>query len=159
MIRPSNVQIKSYKDQIPEAKILKVENTKNKLVNTYKNTNTDVNKINKLPSSRLNFDKKLQEKNLHVSNIMRNDDPKIILLFEYLCNLGIFCKKKVNKSLNFRLISSIAKIYEDYLSVEDIIKRRFEIDAIITEIYKRFEYKIEDFIKDNMKSYIISQSN
>jgi hypothetical protein len=158
MIQPNDIQFKQNKDQNQEANILKIDNTNNKIDNNLNKRNIEINRKIQLPLGRLSFDKKVQEKNFSMTNNFRKDGSRVLVLLEYLCNLAIFCKKKENKSFNFRLTSSIGKIYEDYLSVEDIIKRRFEIDALLAEINKRFEYNIEDSIQDNMKSYIIALS-
>ena len=66
----------------------------------------------------------------------------------------LFCKNRQSKSMNYRLTWTIAKIYADNLSIEDIIEKRYEIDLLKTEFQKINAINFEEQLKEKIKTHV-----
>lgn len=136
------------------------KNDKNNVIN---NNQRELN-----PQEMKNDGVESLNKNKQIVNPMRmkqkkltsiNDTSTVKMMFDYLFNIVLFWKAQKAKSNNYTLVSAISRIYMENSSIEEIIKKKYEIAILNDVIIKSGEENLDFDVKKMMEMDILTEEN
>jgi hypothetical protein len=126
------------------------ESQNEKINNQLINNNSSLNNVKNLNLND-HSNQKIGMFDIRLNNKLRNSPSQVNMeylknvkvkgnlyhvVFNYIVNSLLICSKRENRSRNYKLVSAIQKIYENFTSVEEIIKSSFNLKTFIKEYYQ-----------------------